>query len=241
MTPRQRRTTVNRGMVPDEGIEPPTFGLQNRCSTAELIRRFGGFCAISDPSRAQGRASGRAGRDSRRPRAMRGQRLVHAGPRGHGDRDEREGRAALGAKLKCSSERDGQRGPWREWIDPLCALLTAPDAAASADHKPDFLDRSMHDRVRHPARRAIRNAPCFRRRGSEVGAPPFRRARWRRSPSRASWFRKAWPRSPTSDKRLTVPRARKPRCLGAAIGGLLRGGHDEPRSNRPKSNRGSGA
>src|SRR4051812_14282585 len=27
-------------MVPDEGIEPPTFGLQNRCSTAELIRRL---------------------------------------------------------------------------------------------------------------------------------------------------------------------------------------------------------
>lgn len=26
-------------MVPDEGIEPPTFGLQNRCSTAELSRR----------------------------------------------------------------------------------------------------------------------------------------------------------------------------------------------------------
>jgi hypothetical protein len=26
-------------LVPDEGIEPPTFGLQNRCSTAELIRR----------------------------------------------------------------------------------------------------------------------------------------------------------------------------------------------------------
>ena len=26
--------------MPDEGIEPPTFGLQNRCSTAELIRRF---------------------------------------------------------------------------------------------------------------------------------------------------------------------------------------------------------
>jgi hypothetical protein len=30
-------------LVPDEGIEPPTFGLQNRCSTAELIRRLGGF------------------------------------------------------------------------------------------------------------------------------------------------------------------------------------------------------
>ncbi len=26
------------GMVPDEGIEPPTNGLQNRCSTPELIR-----------------------------------------------------------------------------------------------------------------------------------------------------------------------------------------------------------
>ena len=34
---------INRGMaheamVPAEGIEPPTFGLQNRCSTAELSR-----------------------------------------------------------------------------------------------------------------------------------------------------------------------------------------------------------
>jgi hypothetical protein len=28
-------------LVPDEGIEPPTFGLQNRCSTAELIRHNG--------------------------------------------------------------------------------------------------------------------------------------------------------------------------------------------------------
>jgi hypothetical protein len=28
------------GMVPAEGIEPPTFGLQNRCSTAELSRQI---------------------------------------------------------------------------------------------------------------------------------------------------------------------------------------------------------
>ena len=35
------------GMVPDEGIEPPTFGLQNRCSTAELIRRFQSGFALS--------------------------------------------------------------------------------------------------------------------------------------------------------------------------------------------------
>ena len=34
-------------MVPDEGIEPPTFGLQNRCTTAVLIRR-------RDPHIAQG-------------------------------------------------------------------------------------------------------------------------------------------------------------------------------------------
>ena len=26
-------------MVPDEGFEPPTFGLQNRCTTTVLIRR----------------------------------------------------------------------------------------------------------------------------------------------------------------------------------------------------------
>ena len=30
-------------MVPDDGIEPPTFGLQNHCSTAELIRLCASF------------------------------------------------------------------------------------------------------------------------------------------------------------------------------------------------------
>ena len=29
-----------RKVVPGEGIEPPTFGLQNRCSTAELARLY---------------------------------------------------------------------------------------------------------------------------------------------------------------------------------------------------------
>ena len=28
-------------LVPGEGLEPPTNGLQNRCSTAELTRRIG--------------------------------------------------------------------------------------------------------------------------------------------------------------------------------------------------------
>ena len=36
--PPQANRPSLRIMVPDEGIEPPTFGLQNRCSTAELIR-----------------------------------------------------------------------------------------------------------------------------------------------------------------------------------------------------------
>jgi hypothetical protein len=30
-------------LVPDERIELPTNGLQNRCSTAELIRHYGAF------------------------------------------------------------------------------------------------------------------------------------------------------------------------------------------------------
>jgi hypothetical protein len=38
---------VDKDVVPDEGIEPPTFGLQNRCSTAELIRRFQSGLALS--------------------------------------------------------------------------------------------------------------------------------------------------------------------------------------------------
>ena len=43
--------------MPDEGIEPPTFGLQNRCSTAELIRH-----ARDHPfSPSRGRASIRGG------------------------------------------------------------------------------------------------------------------------------------------------------------------------------------
>jgi hypothetical protein len=34
-------------LVPAEGIEPPTFGLQNRCSTAELSRRRGTASSVS--------------------------------------------------------------------------------------------------------------------------------------------------------------------------------------------------
>ena len=35
----QNRGKALISLVPAEGIEPPTFGLQNRCSTAELSRR----------------------------------------------------------------------------------------------------------------------------------------------------------------------------------------------------------
>ena len=41
------RKVSKKGMVPDEGIEPPTFGLQNRCSTAELIRPAVGMLTIA--------------------------------------------------------------------------------------------------------------------------------------------------------------------------------------------------
>ena len=38
-------------LVPAEGIEPPTFGLQNRCSTAELSRHFYVISTGYDPWR----------------------------------------------------------------------------------------------------------------------------------------------------------------------------------------------
>ena len=49
-------------MVPVEGIEPPTFGLQNRCSTAELNRR-----GVGDNER--GGPQSRLNLDQRRQRA----------------------------------------------------------------------------------------------------------------------------------------------------------------------------
>ena len=61
---RAQRVTVliaEKELVPDEGIEPPTFGLQNRCSTAELIRlpvcRWRGERDISRARRSQGFAA----------------------------------------------------------------------------------------------------------------------------------------------------------------------------------------
>src|SRR3546814_11801309 len=58
----QRRNTAResdggaeRGLVPDEGIEPPTFGLQNRCSTAELIRLAGIWTVNTWAGRRQSR------------------------------------------------------------------------------------------------------------------------------------------------------------------------------------------
>ena len=50
-------------LVPDEGIEPPTFGLQNRCTTAVLIRRgrIGGRVLLPvHRRRRKGRACGGA-------------------------------------------------------------------------------------------------------------------------------------------------------------------------------------
>ena len=60
--------------MPDEGIEPPTFGLQNRCSTAELIRRFKRLLRYQ---RAKPRARARFNRSRPRrsaPKALRWER-----------------------------------------------------------------------------------------------------------------------------------------------------------------------
>jgi hypothetical protein len=59
--------------VPDEGIEPPTFGLQNRCSTAELIRRFKRLLRYQ-------RAAPRASARFRPSRARRSASRGHARP-----------------------------------------------------------------------------------------------------------------------------------------------------------------
>ena len=42
----QQVTATCQKLVPGEGIEPPTNGLQNRCSTAELARQTGAFLAF---------------------------------------------------------------------------------------------------------------------------------------------------------------------------------------------------
>ena len=46
---RCRRHRCYMEMVPAEGIEPPTFGLQNRCFTAELSRRTNQINRLSEP------------------------------------------------------------------------------------------------------------------------------------------------------------------------------------------------
>ena len=71
-----------RKLVPGEGIEPPTNGLQNRCSTAELARRTNGmgkplaFCRTSENAtsvthanrRREGRTSAHTEPITRAPR-----------------------------------------------------------------------------------------------------------------------------------------------------------------------------
>ena len=49
-----RHSVTARRLVPVEGIEPPTFGLQNRCSTAELNRHLYA-CVGRHPERHRGR------------------------------------------------------------------------------------------------------------------------------------------------------------------------------------------
>ena len=41
-------------LVPVEGIEPPTFGLQNRCTTAVLNRHEGRIIVLERPASKRG-------------------------------------------------------------------------------------------------------------------------------------------------------------------------------------------
>jgi hypothetical protein len=66
-------------MVPGEGFEPPTFGLQNRCTTTVLTRRRRSFYHDAADGEAE-RAKARQRWDNRRLGASRDRRSDHPGP-----------------------------------------------------------------------------------------------------------------------------------------------------------------
>ena len=149
---------------------------------AELNRRRARQWASSEGAPAQGRASGGAGGDRRPPGTVDGHRLAFAGPRRHGDRDERKRRAGLGAKLKRRSERDGERRARAQRLDSLQTFLPTPDAAPPAHDKPDFLNGSMGHRMRDGAGRQfeMRHAAAAKAQQQAHGGS-VRRRRVRRS------------------------------------------------------------
>ena len=161
-------------MVPDEGIEPPTFGLQNRCTTAVLIRPLGRSWLAAAPRGRKAWARSAAGGNGRRPRALDRDRFVHARPRRHGDGDEgeraRPPRRGTGRPSRAGSSRPrrGASGSTRS-----SATEPAPQGAAARDDVPDLLDR--------PVRHGMRDGACGKlemREASalERGQQPDRRA-----------------------------------------------------------------
>jgi len=117
-----------------------------------------------------------------------GDSLAFAGPRRHGDGDERKRRAGLGAKLKRRSERDGERRAGAQRLDSLQTFLSlptflpTPDAAPPAHDKPDFLNGSMGHRMRDGAGRQfeMRHAAAAKAQQQAHGGS-VRRRRVRRS------------------------------------------------------------
>ena len=151
--------------MPDEGIEPPTFGLQNRCSTAELIRPRGRLLASSGLAPAQGlhRPAGTVGVHG--PSTATASSMPGQG--GMVIATKASGAVVLGAELERAS---------RAGSSPRRRARAARSVSSAAgrrhswprpdDDVPDLLDRAMRRRRARSRRRAARNAPCCRRRGS---------------------------------------------------------------------------
>ena len=121
-----------------------------------------------------------AGRDGRPPRALDRDRLVHAGPRRHGERDEGERSAVLGPELERDAERDGERDPGPVGSIRSDSARAPPQEPAARKHVPDLLDRAMRHGVRHRAGRQLEMRQASAGKPRARAAPPCRRARSRR-------------------------------------------------------------
>ena len=159
-------------MVPDEGIEPPTFGLQNRCSTAELIRPRRPDLAISRISRAQealydpATTVGVQGPLTAKASCMDGQGGIVIA---------RNESGASGSARNWNAVPSGivTAVPGRERFYPLIAAQRTPERSPAREHVPDLLDRAVCDSVRDRAGRQfeMRHAAAAQTKQQANGGP----------------------------------------------------------------------
>ncbi len=170
------------------------------------------------------RVASRPRRDGWGPGTWGRQRLTHAGPGRHCDREKGERRGRLGAKLEHRPEGNGDCGSRGERLDPFGAVVTAPKRALARQDVPDLFHRAVRHRVGHRACRQFEmgHAPA-RERKQQADGRAVRRGRVRRCAERLG-----------GEKRIGEEQIRRhgldfvsaeagrPR-LGEARGGLLRG------------------